>query len=389
MARLLRKISRASAVLMLVFVSAASAATITVEQGGSGDYTQIQPALDSCASGDTLLIGPGVYQDFNPSYIPGYAWDVDVFAYVHVAELTIIGAGSDETVIGPSSYQGDSQTYSPKGLVWLAGTELRVSGLTLRNSYEGIHAINAPIIVDNCRFENNSIGVIWKTAGSGGGVFNSVFESEVGGADGIYFVGNGYDVEVDSCLFDGCGVLVQNFHSVQIRNCEIRNTVVGLQVDNGTQCFVEDSRIFNCANVGITLYSPSYGNLSNCEVSGGGAAVSVNSFCTLLATNTSFFGGYWASINLNSGEASEVSNCHIISGTGPAIRSYRYPGYSPVVHDLRNNYWGTSDIEEIRAMILDGTDDPNNLSTVLFEPIAGQPVSTENMTLDGVKALYR
>lgn len=40
-------------------------------------------------------------------------------------------------------------------------------------------------------------------------------------------------------------------------------------------------------------------------------------------------------------------------------------------------------------MILDGTDDPENASTVLFEPIAGQPVTTERQTLDGVKALYR
>ena len=76
-------------------------------------------------------------------------------------------------------------------------------------------------------------------------------------------------------------------------------------------------------------------------------------------------------------------------GAGAAIRSFRYPSFGEVTHDLRNNYWGTSDIEEIRAMILDGTGDPENVSTVLFEPIEGQPVSTKNMTMDGLKALYR
>lgn len=174
MVRLICKITRASVFLMLAFASSSYAATITVQQDGSGDYTQIQPALDACAAGDTLLIGPGVFEDFSPSYIPGYAWDVDIYAYVHVAELTIIGAGSDVTVIGPSSYQGSAQTYSPKGLVWLEGIELRVSGLTLRNCYDGIHATNAPIIVDDCRFENNRMGIAWKTAGSGGG-FPTVF----------------------------------------------------------------------------------------------------------------------------------------------------------------------------------------------------------------------
>jgi hypothetical protein len=40
-------------------------------------------------------------------------------------------------------------------------------------------------------------------------------------------------------------------------------------------------------------------------------------------------------------------------------------------------------------MILDGTGDPENVSTVLFEPIECQPVSSKNMTMDGLKALYR
>ena len=385
----MNKCTLAGMFLVLALSSASIAATITVQQDGSGDYTQIQPALDVCASGDTLLIGPGVYMDSNPSYIPGYAWDVDVFAYVHVDELTIIGSGPDQTVIGPTTYQDDNHTYSPKGLVWLEGSELRVSGLTLRNCYDGIHATNAPIVVDDCRFEENKIGIIWWTEGSGGGVFNCVFYSQLSGRDGVYLIGNGYDVEVDSCLFDGAMVRVQNLQSVSLRNSEIRNMVLGLQVDNGTHCFVENTRIYNCTNYGISLApSNSTCELLNCEISGG-AAVKVNAFCTLFAEDTSFFGGYWAGLEFQNAESSQISNCHIIPGSGPAIRSFRHPSFGEVTHDLRNNYWGTSDIEVIQAMILDGTGDPENVSTVLFEPIEGQPVSTENMTMDGLKALYR
>ena len=72
-----------------------------------------------------------------------------------------------------------------------------------------------------------------------------------------------------------------------------------------------------------------------------------------------------------------------------AIRSWRHPSTGEVVHDLRNNYWGTEDEDEIRALILDGTDDPDNSSTVLFQPFVGGPVATTNSTLGGIKAMFR
>ena len=45
--------------LCVVFwlVSPGFAATITVESDGSGDYTEIQPALDAAADGDTVRVG--------------------------------------------------------------------------------------------------------------------------------------------------------------------------------------------------------------------------------------------------------------------------------------------------------------------------------------------
>ncbi len=87
--------------------------------------------------------------------------------------------------------------------------------------------------------------------------------------------------------------------------------------------------------------------------------------------------------------SAEVSGCDLFPGDGPAIDSYRHPSLGEVTYDLRNNFWGTSDAEEIRALIWDGTGDPNNASTVLFEPFVGGPVPTDKTTLDGLKAFYR
>ena len=187
--------------------NAAIAATITVRKDGTGDYIRIQPALDAAASGDTVLIGPGEYTTLNPSYIPGYAWDVDVGAYVRVPDLTLIGAGAGLTVIGPTSYQGDSQTFSPKALVWLEGDLRRIEGITFRNCYEGIHAIDGPIFVEGCSFENNGIGVIWKTDESGGHILDSSVETSVGGALSIGMIGSGSGIEISGLVSSGGQVI--------------------------------------------------------------------------------------------------------------------------------------------------------------------------------------
>ncbi len=67
------------------------------------------------------------------------------------------------------------------------------------------------------------------------------------------------------------------------------------------------------------------------------------------------------------------------------------PGYSgPEAElDFTNNYWGTTDLAEISAGILDGFDNDDIDMYVLFEPIADGPVSTETMKWGGVKALFR
>ena len=65
------------ALILSAAAQVAVAATITVEKDGSGHFTQIQPALDAAASGDTVLIGPGEFTELIPSYIYGYADDVD------------------------------------------------------------------------------------------------------------------------------------------------------------------------------------------------------------------------------------------------------------------------------------------------------------------------
>ena len=91
-------------IMLISLSSLASARTWHVEKDGTGDYTMIQDAVDHAASGDTILIGPGRFEEKRPytSYPPTTdKWTFDVYVAVTVSELTIIGSGADQTIIGP------------------------------------------------------------------------------------------------------------------------------------------------------------------------------------------------------------------------------------------------------------------------------------------------
>ncbi len=385
------RVSLVLIVLLIVFTSTVHAVTITVMRDGTGDYVQIQPALDAVASGDTLLVGPGDYAVSNSSYIPGYSWDVDVFAYVRVPELTIIGAGSSETIIGPKEYIGSTATYDPKGIVWLEGTELRLSGVTIQNCYEGMHATNAPIVIDDCRFVNNRMGIAWLSEGVGGSIKNCVFESDIQGQPlGAYLLGSGSGILVEDCFFDGAMEYVKNLESVTFRRCEIQNVVVGLEVHNGTHCIIDDCRINNCENVGVVAWGyNTVCDFEESEISSGSLSVYVDTYSSVNATNTIFTGGTWAVFDFNNSSFSQISNCHLFRGSGPYIKSDRHPSIGELSLDFSNNYWGTTDPAEIRMWIWDGVNDPDNTSTIIFEPFHGGPIQTESISWDQLKALYR
>ena len=52
--------------LLLMLPSPASAATVTVSLDGTGDFTDIQAAIDAAVDGDEILVGPGEY----PALLP-------------------------------------------------------------------------------------------------------------------------------------------------------------------------------------------------------------------------------------------------------------------------------------------------------------------------------
>ena len=84
--------------MILLLSTPLTARVITVEKDGTGDYQIIQDAVNASAPTDTILIGPGRYDDFW-NFRPDLNWDAVVG--VTVDSLTIKGVSSDEVILGP------------------------------------------------------------------------------------------------------------------------------------------------------------------------------------------------------------------------------------------------------------------------------------------------
>ena len=129
----------------------------------------------------------------------------------------------------------------------------------------------------------------------------------------------------------------------------------------------------------------------DCELSGTTAAVTLTSSAPgarYIIGNSRLTGGSYAALWLahNAGPC-EVHGCDLIKGAGPVV--WCDPNGPVVTHDLRNNYWGTTDEFTIRSWITDHVDNPNVGAAVLYAPFAGQSVPTETTTWGELKALFR
>jgi hypothetical protein len=133
----------------LLFVSPSAngqAATLRVPE----DFAAIQQAIDAAASGDSILVGPGLY---------------DENLNAHGKYLTLLGSGSDVTVVDGGSRDR---------VLTLDGSGI-VSGFTFRRgqAFEGAGVWiggPGPTVLQHCVIEQNVAGYV-DVAGLGGGLY--------------------------------------------------------------------------------------------------------------------------------------------------------------------------------------------------------------------------
>ena len=377
-------------VVLISLCSPASARTWRVEKDGTGDYTVIQDAVDHAASGDTIRIGPGRFEEKRPytSY-PSTTekWTFDVYVAVIVSELTIIGSGADQTTIGPPVriWQDPEE---PKIICALSlVSRLIVEDLALENVFQGVYrAEHGTLAMRRCESRGCKYGV--STMSEKGTLLESCRFQDLD--EGVLSFSPAKNVEVRLCSFDKCRASFDGTINAVVSNCQFQGYTTGCQHANGSTGGIYNSTFSGQANVAVVVATGSVVDLGDNALLGGAVNLRVRTSCTVTGSGNVLSGGSTATIRVCNSSMQFRGN-HILHGSGPSVLidtgCYQNPPGTTL--DLTNNYWGTASADTIASWILDGYDNPAIYGYVQFEPFSPVVVPTGKKSLGGVKNLYR
>ncbi len=370
--------------VVMLGAQTADGRTWFVEKDGLGDYTVIQDALDAAADGDTVKIGVGHFSDYR-MYTYGGGWR---YCYVNIenSDLTIIGSGMDATVIGPEEEWWDFDNQSI-GLV-------QVSPLGNGASFQDLTTINTLLgseIASNRRFEFQRVKFC----------HNRIY--------GALIFGTG---NITDCFFDDFYNIALSVHSpaenILVENCDFQGRY-GLSLSATDNISVRNCR-FDCVSSGLAEYCTGglYDSKCNSSMGNGFSFFGPNEFLfrgneligfyhglylsnnpeNIIVEDNYIKGGLHPALLISKAQPLSIKNNDIIRGSGYAVALENYTQEVFNI-DLTDNYWGTTDPEEIAAGILDGHTDSSIHAYVIFDPYCGSSVPAENISLDGLKALFR
>lgn len=377
--------------LILVVVSAhgADARTWHVRKDGTGDYTVIQDAVDRAAAGDTVRIGPGRFEEKKPfsSFPVGSAekWTFDVFVAVTVDDLTIIGSGADQTVVGWPTTLGSGPDQPKIICTTPLVTRLVVEDLALENVYNGIYRTDRGTLeVRRCRTFGCLIGVVtWSELSTI--IEDCRFQDIDYGVVGFYPARN---LVISRCEFVACSATFERTMGATVTDCNFTGDAVGCQFATSSVGGIYNSTFTDQTNVGISVITGAVVNLVGNRVTGGDVNLRLRTASTVTGSNNVFGGGAYATIWCSNGMI-YLNGCEILNGGGPTVKLDAFVNPPLRTLDLTNNYWGTESAATIAGWILDYYDDVRVYAKVQYEPFLGQPVPTESTSWGDLKAGFR
>jgi Right handed beta helix region len=379
----------------------ASAKTWFVERDGTGDFIVIQDAVDAAASGDTLKIGLGRFDEKQLVTTPG--WSESVRVQVTQQELTIIGSGPG-TIIGQSEPWLPEQGHH-KGIATadLWGNQiLRVEDLHLENMSDGIYTSHEDKVwnlleVRDCSFGGNQYSLALIGGGGTVSVSNCDFNNST--TEGVFIIGwDLTEMEILGCVFrrsmhvySTSGISLNRVQNALIEDCEIYEGSTGITVNFGGP-----TKIKNCLfdDQGVdALFTTSYCDVSivGCTFRNQGAVLETNSWYNQIemidsviedVENYSFY--------ISSTGSFSVHNCDLAKGDQGVILVNEFSNCLMTKHlDMTNNYWGTDNPDSIQAWIHDRNDTDRACFWIDYEPFLSETTPTETQSLGGFKAMFR
>jgi len=365
----------------------AMAKTWTVERDGSGDFVVIQDAVFASSPGDTILLGPGRFPEHAPFQLG--VTNFDTYVGVNVNDLTIIGSGADDTIVGPT--MPNIVGFEPRGFAFGVNVaKLRVEDLRVENVRDGFYAADGSLCLDAVHIANCRNGVALLTAVNSRINATTIDSCQTGistfpGSDGL----------VVSDLFvlgSGTAIIAQQADNVVLERIDVAGTVAGISTVSGSSATIRDVRLVTMG-VSLGVTGGSVVELASSTLVSDLNAIFVAGQTQLTGTQNSIRGGSFAVLHLVGLGNAVISGSDILKGDGMAVFADGYQIEPTFNIDLRNNFWGTTEADSIAAWIVDGNDlhdpplDPN-YSNVLFDPFLEQSIPTVKRSLGSLKASF-
>jgi len=309
--------------------------------------------------------------------------------------LSLIGSGAGVTIIGPE----DPEFHSWPGRdVFIINAQqapgIDISGMTLEHSpWMIVSAMYVgTLVVAECSMSGGGTGIRAAITESGE-ILNCEF-NDLSGL-GIIIFNPTSDCSVGNCTFTSVlrPVKVNWSPAVcDVSNCEMEGGGVGVSFSDGASGSVTGCTMRGFHNYGVGINSDGDIVITNNVIeqsSGWGmflgdadnAFISQNVITT--ETGTCLFLPYPCD-----GMVFEGNDLYRGDGNFAKTNEY-WPFDPPTYFHVENNYWGTTDAEEISEHILDGNNMENVNMFVVFEPFEDGPVPTEQKTWSELKSMYR
>jgi len=357
--------------------------TITVMKDGTGDYTLLQPAADAAAAGDTLLIGPGRYEEVTEFYFNSGVRR-DAHLVVRVDNLTIMGMDRDSVILGPTVPQ--IAIDDPVGLVVAQNvTVTHIEKMTFENTWVGAYTLG-DFYVDDCIAQDCESGF---TAEGPIAIEHSTIRDNRDGMRVFYAPGL---VRVSYCELIGNTDAAINLTSPQraeISNSHIMGGGGGIQFNN-CPGFVESCVIEHLGGEGIVvLESGTVVTIADNTLQDNLLQMDISSYATVDLHQNSLLDSRLYGIWIRSPSTVHINANDLISPQG-YLAYLTGDLFGAIKHyDFTNNYWGTTDSTEIAARIYDNHDDTLERGIADFTPFAGEPVPAEATSFGGLKAKFQ
>lgn len=373
--------------LGLLLAASAQAATWRVEKDGSGDFSVIQDAVEASASGDTIMIGPGRFDDTVTFTTPYVTWTVCVS--LSGQDLTFIGAGKDATYIGPP-VPGDMTNGGWRGFAnWPNGVGgIVIENVTIENMFRGLKVYPYSFEIRNSRLSECDGGISVFESGSPTLIERCEFVEvhtgiDIRGCSGPTIRDCSF---VDSDIGEATlGILCSSVENILVEDCTFDVPTLYFQISSGS---IRNCTVRDYYSIGITLPEANF-TIEDTEIDGTQHAwcIKTDSMSEIQGRGNILRGASRSAVALTWSVANFSQN-HIFSNADfVTVNGFDSP---PAVEiDFRNNYWGTSDPLELAARIKDGYDDPNIYAHVLYEPYSSVPMGNEEKSWGEIKALYK